>query len=156
MPAITIAAATGDQAAQILAVIVAAFEQYRAVLDPPSGVFRETADTLRHKLDQGGGFVARDGAAIVGAVLYQPHPDYLYLGRLAVLPEYRGGQIATRLCAAVEQAARERGLIRVQLAVRLVLTDNQRFFQGLGYAGRSAPTATTATPSRPSSRWKRP
>jgi ribosomal protein S18 acetylase RimI-like enzyme len=133
MTTIRIDAATRDQGEQILAVLVEAFEQYRTILDPPSGVFHETPASIRRKLEMGGGFVARDSVALVGVVLYQPYPDYMYLGRLGVLPAYRGGQIATRLCASVEQAAQERGLPRVQLAVRLALTDNQRFFQSLGY-----------------------
>lgn len=133
MTTIQIHAATVDQAAQILSVLVTAFEEYRQVLDPPSGVFRETVDQILHKLELGGGFVAWDGERIVGVVLYQRYPDYMYLGRLGVLPEYRGRQIATQLTNKVEQAALERGLRRVQLGVRIGLTGNQQFFQHLGY-----------------------
>lgn len=130
---IHIQAATGDQADQILSVLVAAFEQYRQQLDPPSGVFRETPEDIRRKLAQGGGIVAYDGDVLVGVVLYQPHADYMYLGRLGVLPEYRGRQIATRLCKRVEQVAHDHNLSRIQLGVRIVLTGNQRFFRSLGY-----------------------
>lgn len=133
MISIHIQPATIDQADQILSVLLGAFEQYRQRLDPSSGVFHETAEDIQQKLELGGGFVARDGAQMVGVVLYQPHPDYMYLGRLGVLPTYRGQQIAMRLCAQVEQAALEHQLHRVQLAVRIVLTDNQQFFQNLGY-----------------------
>jgi ribosomal protein S18 acetylase RimI-like enzyme len=84
-------------------------------------------------LEQGGGFVALDDARMVGVVLYEPHPDYLYLGRLAVLPEYRGQQIASRLTARVEQEALDRQLRRVRLGVRIALPGNQALFQHLGY-----------------------
>ena len=130
---IRIEAATVDLADPILAVIVAAFEQYRDHLDPPSGVFRESSDQIRHKLEAGGGFVARAHDTMAGAVLYHPYPDYMYLGRLAVLPAYRGRQIARQLIAAVEQAARDRQLPCVQLGVRVQLTGNQRLFKSLGY-----------------------
>lgn len=133
MTTIHIHKAAINQAGQILPVIVSAFEQYRHKLDPPSGVFTETPDTIRQKLEQGGGFVACEGERIVGAVLYQSRPDYMYLGRLAVLPAYRGRQIATRLSASVEQAALEHHLYRVQLGVRIGLKGNQQFFQRLGY-----------------------
>jgi predicted N-acetyltransferase YhbS len=133
MTAVKIDLAIIDQAEGILTVIVAAFEQYREVLDPPSGVFRETTDSIRQKLEQGGGFVAGDNSQIVGAVLYQPYSDYMYLGRLAVLPEYRGRQIASQLVDRVEQAALERHLCRSQLCVRIALTGNQQLFERLGY-----------------------
>jgi predicted N-acetyltransferase YhbS len=133
MTTIEINAATVDQTEEIRTVLVAAFEQYRQVLNPPSGVFRETPDRIRQKLELGGGFVAWDDSRMVGAVLYQPHSDYMYLGRLAVLPEYRGHQIASRLVNRVEQTARERQLHRSQLCVRIVLTGNQQFFERLGY-----------------------
>ncbi|MBN1563273.1 MAG: GNAT family N-acetyltransferase [Anaerolineae bacterium] len=122
-----------DHADHILAVLVAAFEQYRDQLDPPSGVFRETAADIRQKLARGGGFVACDEQRIIGAVLYQAHPDYMYLGRLAVLPDYRGQHIATRLITQVEQQALVRQLATVRLNVRLSLTGNQRFFHSVGY-----------------------
>jgi ribosomal protein S18 acetylase RimI-like enzyme len=122
-----------NQADQILAVLIAAFDQYRQQLDPPSGVFEETPDDIQEKMSHGGGIVACDGQHIVGVVLYQPHADYMYLGRLGVLPEYRGRQIATRLITQVEHLAHERNLPCVRLNVRIGLTANQKFFQGLGY-----------------------
>ena len=129
--------ATIDLTESILSVIVAAFEQYRDVLDPPSGVFSETPAQIQHKLETGGGFVAYeeidDQLSMVGAVLYQPNLAYMYLGRLAVLPTYRGFGIARKLTNVVEQKAIEYKLPCVQLAVRLKLTDNQKFFQQLGY-----------------------
>lgn len=137
MNAIHVQAATSDQATSILAVLMAAFQQYRDVLDPPSGVFSETPDDIKHKLTAGGGFVASDGLEIVGMVLYQPHTEYMYLGRLAVLPDYRGRHIARNLIAAVEQEARKQNLYCVQLGVRLVLRDNQALFQRLGYTIKS-------------------
>jgi ribosomal protein S18 acetylase RimI-like enzyme len=99
--------------------------------------FSETPDDIKHKLTAGGGFVASDGLEIVGMVLYQPHTEYMYLGRLAVLPDYRGRHIARNLIAAVEQEARKQNLYCVQLGVRLVLRDNQALFQRLGYTIKS-------------------
>lgn len=133
---IQIQTATVESAKSILSVIVAAFEQYRDVLDPPSGVFSETPAKIQHKLETGGGFIAYDEIgdrlSMVGAVLYQPNLEYMYLGRLAVLPTYRGFGIAKQLAIAVEQKTIEYKLPCVQLGVRLILTDNQKFFQQLG------------------------
>lgn len=54
-------------------------------------------------------------------------------GRLSVAPSARGQGLAKRLIDAVEAEARRRGLPGVRLGVRVVLTDNQRLFQALGY-----------------------
>ena len=133
MNTIRIRLATVNDTEQILSVLVAAFEPYRHQLDPPSGVFRETPESIRHKLEIGGGFAACDGEAMVGAVLYEAHPDYMYLGRLAVLPAYHRRHIATDLITAVEQAACEQNLWWVRLGVRIGLAGNQRLFHSRGY-----------------------
>jgi ribosomal protein S18 acetylase RimI-like enzyme len=50
-----------------------------------------------------------------------------------VIPWARGRGIARRLVEAVEDEACRRGLAGVRLGVRIVLTENQRFFTSLGY-----------------------
>ena len=122
-----------SDAGAILEIMVVAFEQYRDKLNPPSSVFRETPESVSAKLATGGGFVALVGDTMSGCVLYEPKTDYLYLGRLAVLPEYRGQGIARLLVTSVENHAQALNLPRIQLGVRVALTDNQEFFAGLGY-----------------------
>ena len=61
------------------------------------------------------------------------HEQHKTFGRLAVVPEARGQGIARRLIEAVEDEARRRELAGVRLGVRIVLTENQRFFASLGY-----------------------
>ncbi|MFO1079968.1 MAG: GNAT family N-acetyltransferase [Reyranellaceae bacterium] len=133
--------ATIGDAPAIAATIAAAFEQYRGRLQPESGAFRETAQTIAAELANGSGAViAERNGRFVGCVMLQPLEGDLYFGRLSVLPEARGLGLARRLVEAVEQEARRRGLPGVRLGVRIVLTDNQRLFAALGYAeiGREA------------------
>ncbi len=117
----------------LCAIIHAAFASYRNVLVPPSGAHTETPETIAAKLAHGGGLLAFIGDVPVAGVVYQPHETHMYLGRLAVLPVYRGRGIGQRLVEGVEARARTLGLPSVQLGVRLQLPGNQTFFERLGY-----------------------
>ena len=126
--------ATANDAAAIARVIAASFEQYRGKLNPESGAFRETAGGIAAELTRGAGaIVAERNGEMVGCVLVEEQEGDLYFGRLSVLPSARGGGLARQLIQAVETEARHRGLAGVRLGVRVVLTDNQRLFQALGY-----------------------
>ena len=133
MPDVMLRAAELNDAAILLDVIVQAFEAYRGKFDPPSGVFAETVDTIRGKVESGGGYLATLDNTIAGCVLYQPQADHMYLGRLAVLPQYRGYGLARLLVEAVENQARVLNLPAVHLGVRLALKGNQEMFTKLGY-----------------------
>ncbi len=125
---------TAGDAAAIARVIAASFEQYRGKLNPESGAFRETADGIAGELARGAGaIVAERNGEMLGCVLVEELEGDLYFGRLSVVPSARGQGLAKRLIDAVEAEARRRGLPGVRLGVRVVLTDNQRLFQALGY-----------------------
>ena len=127
-------AATAADAASLARTIAAAFEQYRGKLQPESGAFRETADAIATELTRdSGAIVAEQNGSVVGCVMVKLMEGDLYFGRLSVLPSARGGGLARQLIQAVETEARHRGLAGVRLGVRVVLTDNQRLFQALGY-----------------------
>jgi len=128
-------AATAADAAALACTIAAAFEQYRGKLQPESGAFLETAEAIAAELARdSGAVVAERNGTMVGCVMVRLEEGDLYLGRLSVLPSERGRGIARRLVEAVEGEARRRELGGVRLGVRVVLTDNQRFFTSLGYA----------------------
>jgi ribosomal protein S18 acetylase RimI-like enzyme len=116
-----------------LGVLQAAFEEYRAWLDPPSGVHRETVASLGQELARGQLTLALHEDAIVGCVFSHVEGDHLYFGRLAVLPEFRNRGIAGALIAAVEARARDLGLHRVRLSVRVAQADNRARYERMGY-----------------------
>ena len=140
--------ATAEDAPALAAVIQAAFEEYRGRLDPPSGAHAESVQSIRQKLTTARAVVASVNQDIVGCAFYEPEADYFYLGRVAVLPQYRLQGIGRKLIALVETQARSLGFARVRLAVRVVLTDNRAWYERLGYrlhiygthAGYSEPT----------------
>lgn len=127
------AAALADATA-IAATIAAAFAQYRGKLVPESGAFRETAEAIAAEMAKDTHvIVAERNGEMLGCVVIQELEGDLYFGRLAVRPAARGLGLARLLIDAVEAEAKRRGLPGVRLGVRVVLTDNQRLFQSLGY-----------------------
>ena len=66
-------------------------------------------------------------------MLWTPEEDALYLGRLAVLPAWRGRGLAGRLLEAAEAETRRRGFRSLRLQVRLALPRNREMFARHGF-----------------------
>ncbi len=134
---ITIRAASIEDAPIILEITRAAFEQFRGRLDPPSGVFHETLDTLCESTFQPdhGATLALIDDSPAGALRWSvaPQRQHLYVGRVAVLPAYRRQGVASALMNWADAHARALGLPAVQFGVRLQAPENIRFYQHLGY-----------------------
>ena len=118
---------------EALAVIHAAFEQYRGVIRPESGALSETVESLAARLETGMLLAVEQGGRIVACTFAQPKGDALYFDRLAVHPSARGLGLARRLIEAVGAEARTRGLARISLGVRIALADNVAFFRRMGF-----------------------
>ncbi len=125
-------AVPGD--ADILAsTIVAAFEEYRGTLTPPSLALEETSESVTQHLDAGGAFLAEKRGEVLGCVLYRWQDTSLYLSRLSVVPSARGLGLARCLTAVVEQQASVSGRACVQLSVRRALPGNRAMYVRFGY-----------------------
>jgi predicted N-acetyltransferase YhbS len=129
----TLRGATPQDIETLTAVIRASFEEYQGKLDPPSGAHAENGDAIREKMEKGGAILTFVDEVCAGGVLFSLQDDFLYLGRLAVLPAYRQQGIGQALTAAVEQKALTMGFEAVQLGVRIALPRNRAFFERLGY-----------------------
>ena len=57
----------------------------------------------------------------------------MYLGQLAVLPSYRRRDLGRFLVEYVEAKARELGLTRIRLGVRIELVGNRAYYERHGY-----------------------
>jgi GNAT superfamily N-acetyltransferase len=146
--AFVLALARPEDAAALRAVVAAAFAQYEGVLDPPSGALAESDASLGEKIRAGGAWQCRHDDTIVGCAFVTPRADHLYLGRLAVVPAWRGQGIADLLLARVERQARELGLPSVQMGVRLALPRLLAWYAARGYElleERAHPGYTTPT-----------
>lgn len=125
--------ATEQDAEIILHITKAAFAEYVGVLDPPSGVTRETVAVVQQKLRDGTYLLAEQDGAPVGVVYCYPEGDHMYLGRLAVLPSQRKQGVAQQLVAAVEARAQAAHLPEVVLGVRVALPHLRDWYERNGY-----------------------
>ena len=115
-------------------VIQMAFAAQRIVTRPPSSALRESMASVAAKVAGGGGFGAFADARLIAVALWQAQGDALLLGRVGVLPTWRGRGLAEKLVAACEGEGRRQGLKRLRLRARLELPENQRLFARLGFA----------------------
>jgi GNAT superfamily N-acetyltransferase len=124
-------AATPADAAALAALIRLAFAQQTVVTDPLPSALKETAASVAAHFAKGGGGLVVEGP--VAGLLWSEADGGLYLGRVAVHPDWRGHGLAKRLIAAAEEIARARTLPRLHLSTRLVLADNRRLFASCGF-----------------------
>lgn len=133
MPAPPIRPLTLTDAEAAAALIRAAFAAQGVATDPPSSALRETGESIAAHLADNGGAAAESAGTLAGLVLWAERDGGLYLGRLAVLPPWRGRGVARALIGAAEAEARRRGLPRLHLRVRLALDDDRRLFAASGF-----------------------
>ena len=141
--------ATAADIPTLVTLVHTAFEDYRGRLDPPSGAHNETAGTFRRALQTGWAALALVNNDAVGCVFSHQEGEHMYLGRLSVLRPFRRHGVGRALTEYVEQRARELGLPRVQLGVRIALPHLQTYYERLGYhvvryeshAGYTVPTS---------------
>jgi ribosomal protein S18 acetylase RimI-like enzyme len=126
--------ATAADIPTIYKVMKGSFAEYVSVLDPPSGVERETEKDVAESLDLGGMLLAWRGETAVGTVRFQFRERLMYVGRLGVLPDHRGLGIGSKLMEAVEQIARQGGVGTIEIIVRQSLESNLILYRKLGYS----------------------
>jgi hypothetical protein len=68
---ISLRQATVDDAPTLLALMQRAFAEYVGVLDPPSGVHRETVESVRNAMETGVWVLAENRGTRVGCVMYE-------------------------------------------------------------------------------------
>src|SRR5436190_9777955 len=86
-------------------IVQAAFEEYRGALPVSVGALDESVEDVRNAISQGQVVIALEAEEAVGTVRYEVKPDLVYVGRLAVLPAYRGRGVGAALMTYVERLA---------------------------------------------------
>jgi GNAT superfamily N-acetyltransferase len=119
----------------LLTLTHAAFEEYETVIKPPTRAHTDFEVVLRATLLQGGAAIVEITGLAVGSIRYELHNDegFVYLGRLAVLPNYRHHGIGRALIAWVERKAQGLGLNEARLGTYRLLTKNIALYESLGY-----------------------
>lgn len=128
-------AATPADADALAELIRHCFARQTVVTDPLPSALKESGDNIRTHFAQGGGGALYEGPA--ACLLWSEEEGGLYVGRVAVHPDWRGRGFAKRLLAMAEDEARRRKLPRLHLSTRLVLIDNRRLFAACGFVETS-------------------
>lgn len=131
---IQIREAAREEWATVHRIMREAFEEYRGVLNPPSGALREELeDTIRKLSPRGGAVLAMLDGEAIGSAQYRVEDDYVYIGRISVLQRARGRGIGKQIVHYLEQLAADRNMPEVRLEVRLSLPSNIQLYERLGY-----------------------
>ncbi len=126
--------ANQDEIEIVRQVMYEAFKEYHGILHPPSGALRETAESIRRKIEgRGGAIIVWDKSEPVGSALYYYEQDYMYIGRVSVIPAHRGKGIGKAIIAYLEDLAKSRGYSKTRIEVRLSLPDNLKYYEKLHY-----------------------
>jgi ribosomal protein S18 acetylase RimI-like enzyme len=135
--------ATAAELPAIVALTVAAYAEYRAVLDaPPLPVTEDYAP----RIAGGEVWLLADGTAPpAGLIVLERHPDHLLIFSVAVAPDRQHEGLGRRLLAWAEAQAREAGIATLRLYTNARMTRNLALYARCGYRE----TGRRSNPARP-------
>lgn len=117
----------------LLALILKAFAGMDGRIDPPSSAHALTVEVLRNKARDEIGYVIEIEDRPVACLFCKPEPGALYLGKLAVDPDFQGKGFGRLLLVAAEELAQSLGLMSLRLETRVELTENHDLFRRWGF-----------------------
>ena len=116
---------------EALALLQASFAFMTGRIDPPSSMTHLTLQDLNLKAQES--WILVVGDPVMACVVASPFPHLLYIGKIAVDPSLRGQGVARDLVSFCEKIAKNLGLDRLELQVRIELIENQIVFNRLGF-----------------------
>jgi ribosomal protein S18 acetylase RimI-like enzyme len=102
-------------------------------IDPPSGMLKETEPDFAARLRDEICFIVEADGKLIASIFCRRDDDALYVGRLAVNPDWRRRGIANALIDAAKDEARRLGAKRITLGCRIALTSNLALFRRHGF-----------------------
>jgi ribosomal protein S18 acetylase RimI-like enzyme len=110
------------------------FMEYQDKLFPSSGALRETEASIALKIaDHGGAIIVWEDAVPIGTAIYYFIDNYMYIGRVSVIPAYRGKGIGKDIILFLEELARQQNYTETRVEGRLSIPQNISFYEKLGY-----------------------
>lgn len=121
----------GEDWAQLMDVLRTAFAGMAGRIDPPSSLTRMHESDFPGLLNSSEIWVV--GVPVVATVTLSVRPGALYIGKLAVAPDYQGQGLSRQLIALAEIRARAHALAELMLETRVELVENHSLFRHLGF-----------------------
>ena len=122
----------GHESAEVVHHIVIEAFGSRPPLDPPADALSETVESIGTRLALNGGLVAKVGDDPVGALLFDPVGNSVYLRRFGVLPAAQGHGVAAAMVDAAVEAWP--GRARLSVVAREELPATVAFWERRGFA----------------------
>jgi putative acetyltransferase len=147
-PTVNVRLASARDAAQIAAVLRAAFREFEPRYTPAA--YRATtpaAAAIIGRFKEGPVWVAESDEAVVGTVSAVPRADEVYLRSMAVVPTVRGYGVARRLLEAVEAFAFTHGARPLTLTTTPFLESAIHLYERAGFRRRADPGDLHGTPA---------
>jgi len=117
----------------LFSLLHAAFAYMDERIDPPSSLYGMTIDDLRQKAATETLFLAHAGNRMVGCLFARPETDFVYVGKVAVLPEMASVGIGSAMMKAAFTHAKELETDALELETRVELVENHAFFARFGF-----------------------
>lgn len=130
---LTLAFVGPEEAPLVRELMLAAFEEYGSMLTVPSSAMDESVEDVAEHIRLGGAVLARVAGEAVGSGRYELRDDHVYIGRLSVLPPFRGRGIGEAMMLAMEQRGHAAGKPEARIGVRTMLPRNIALYERLGY-----------------------
>lgn len=102
-------------------------------ITPRSSMLKESVADFAERFRGDAIFIAQTSEALIGSIFCSPDGDALYIGRLAVAPEWRRRGVASALVDAAKDEARRIGAKRITLGARIALPGNVALFRRHGF-----------------------
>jgi len=133
---------------ELLDLINQSFAYMTPLIDPPSSAARLTKASLKQKASEELFYLANADGEMIGCAFFKALDDTLYVGKVALRPDYQGHGVGRAFFDVAEDLARQFGLSRLRLETRVELTGNHAAFARIGFnkvsegthAGYSKPT----------------
>jgi len=119
--------------APVLALIHACFAPMAVRINPPSSADRLTVADLAATARTSEVWAMDDMGRLIAVVILTPKPGHLYVGKLAIDPDFRRQGVARQLIGHAASRARALGLPELRLETRVELAENHQTFQALGF-----------------------
>ena len=133
-PHIEIRLATSDDAAQVEALLLQSFVEYRALYTAEGfAATTPTSHELENRMTEGPLWVAVRDGAIVGTVSVVPRGEELYIRGMAVVPASRGMRLGELLLKHLESYAVAHDYLRLTLSTTPFLLRAIKLYEQSGF-----------------------